>query len=135
MFMCIDSGVRICWVWWQREEWKDSGWKQKSSDWKSEDVSDVKKPVHTYSNDLLCTMVFWYWKTVHFWVHLWSGTKKKLYLKMNYLDRVFLREKRIPKVQCHMTTHQTELRKCGPWWILLPSISQEVDSACKINGM
>jgi hypothetical protein len=32
----------------QREEWKkDSGWTEKNGDWESEDVSLVKKPIHT----------------------------------------------------------------------------------------
>jgi hypothetical protein len=37
---------------WQREECKEDsvwmdGWMEKNGDWDSEDVSDIKKPIHT----------------------------------------------------------------------------------------
>lgn len=34
---------------WQREDWKkDSEWTKKNGDWESEDVSGIKKPIHTF---------------------------------------------------------------------------------------
>jgi hypothetical protein len=33
---------------WQREDWKkDSGWIEKNGGWESEDISDIKKLIHT----------------------------------------------------------------------------------------
>jgi hypothetical protein len=33
---------------WQREDWKDSEWIEKNGNWKSNNVSDVKKVIHMY---------------------------------------------------------------------------------------
>jgi hypothetical protein len=51
--MWIDSGALNSRMHWQKQEQKESGWTEKNGIWEQDYVIGVKRPVHTYSNDLL----------------------------------------------------------------------------------